>query len=91
MKSVTVLPSRILIFAVPCESDSEESVMADDLEQTIADNAAGPKRAKGDSAAMEQHSLPDQIAADRYLASKNTTKAKGLGIALKKLVPPGAD
>ena len=65
--------------------------MADDLEQNIRDNAAGPKRAKGDSAEMEQHPLPDQIAADRYLQGKNATRSKGLGIAMKKLVPPGTD
>ena len=65
--------------------------MADELEQTIKENAAGPKRAKGDSAEMEQHSLPDQIAADRYLASKKATASKGLGIRFKKLTPPGAD
>lgn len=65
--------------------------MPEHLEQTIIDNAAGPKRAKGDSAEMEQHPLPDQIAADRYLQSKKATRAKGLGIALKKLVPPGTD
>ena len=65
--------------------------MADDLEQNIRDNAAGPKRAKGDSAEMEQHPLADQIAADRYLASKTAANRKGLGIAMKKLVPPGTD
>jgi hypothetical protein len=62
--------------------------MADELEQNIRDNAAGPKR---DSAEMEQHSLPDQIAADRYLQGKKATRSKGLGIAMKKLVPPGTD
>ena len=65
--------------------------MAEELEDTIRQNAAGPKRAKGDSAEMEQHSLPDQIAADRYLASKNAAKKKGLGMGMKKLVPPGTD
>lgn len=35
--------------------------------------------------------LPDQIAADRYLASKEAAKKRGLGIAMKKLVPPGTD
>ena len=65
--------------------------MDEELDQTIKDNAAGPKRAKGDSAEMEQHPLPDQIAADRYLQSKKATKTKGLGIALKKLVPPGTN
>jgi len=65
--------------------------MADNLTQTIETNANGPKRAKGDSAEMEQHGLPDQIAADRYLASKNATRRKGLGITMKKLSPPGVD
>jgi hypothetical protein len=65
--------------------------VADDLEDNIRENAAGPKRAKGDSAEMEQHTLPDQIAADRYLASKKASQTKGLGIKLKKLSPPGAD
>lgn len=65
--------------------------MADDLDQTIRENAAGPRRAKGDSAEIEQHALADQIAADRYLQGKNATRRKGLGIAMKKLSPPGAD
>ena len=62
-----------------------------EIDDTLRDNAASPKRAKGDSSEMEQHSLPDQIAADRYLASKNATKKKGLGATFKKLVPPGTD
>jgi len=40
---------------------------------------------------VKQHSLADQIAADRYLQSKKATKKKGLGVTVKKLVPPGAD
>jgi hypothetical protein len=64
--------------------------MADELDNTIRENAAGPKRASGDSGSMEQHSLPDEIAADRYLASKGATRSKGLGIRKSKLVPPGA-
>ncbi|MBI1374500.1 MAG: hypothetical protein GC159_17420 [Phycisphaera sp.] len=63
--------------------------MADDLEQTIADNAAGPKRARGDSSEVEQHDLNDQIAADRYLASKKAAKS-GIGVRMTKVVPPGA-
>jgi hypothetical protein len=65
--------------------------MAEDLTQSIRDSATAPKRAKDDGGEMEQHPLPDQIAADRYLASKNATKRKGLGIGLKKLSPPGTD
>jgi len=65
--------------------------MAEDLEQTIRENAEGPAEAQGDSGRVKQHSLADQIAADRYLESKKAAKKKGLGVALKKLVPPGAD
>lgn len=65
--------------------------MADEIDQTIADNAKGPKRAKGDSVEMEQHGLTDQIAADRYLASKKATQSKRLGIRISKLVPSGSD
>ncbi len=65
--------------------------MADALDETIRENAQGPAKASGDSGSMEQHSLPDQIAADRYLESKKAALGKGLGIGLKKLVPPGAD
>lgn len=63
--------------------------MADDLTSTIQDNAAGPKRATGDSGSVEQHALKDQIDADRYLESKKATRKKGLGVKLVKLTPSG--
>ena len=59
-------------------------------EQAIEQNAQGPKKAQGDAGSVEQHSLPDQIAADRYLASKRAVKSKGKGIIISKLIPPGA-
>ena len=59
-------------------------------EQAITDNALGTKKAQGDSGSIEQHSLSDQIAADRYLASKQAVKTKTKGLQLSKLVPPGA-
>jgi hypothetical protein len=65
--------------------------MADSLDETIRTNAIGPSKASGDSFSMEQHPLPDQIAADRYLESKKASRGKGLGIGMKKLVPPGTD
>ena len=64
--------------------------MTEEIDKTIEENAKGPKRAKGDSVEMEQHGLTDQIAADRYLASKKAAKSKGLGLRVSKLVPPGA-
>ena len=63
--------------------------MADDLDSTIQQNAEGPKRASGDAGSVEQHSLADQIAADRYLNSKKAVNG-GLGVKLTKVVPPGA-
>jgi len=38
---------------------------------------------------MEQHSLKEQIEADRYLASKDAAR-NGLGVRRTKMVPPGA-
>ena len=63
--------------------------MADDLEQTIRENAQGPAEARGDSVSMRQHDLKNQVEADRYLASKDAVR-KGRGFRLTKLVPPGA-
>ncbi len=59
------------------------------LDDAIRDNAGGPKRASGDAGSVEQHSLKDQIEADRYLNSKSATKNKNLGVKITKLVPPG--
>ena len=63
--------------------------MADDLASAIRENAEGPRSASGDSGSMQQHPLPDQIAADKYLASKGAMARKGLGLTRVKIVPPG--
>jgi len=63
--------------------------VADDLEQTIRENAQGPAEVKGDSVSMRQHDLKDQVEADRYLASKDAVR-QGRGFRLTKIVPPGA-
>ena len=63
--------------------------MNDNLDNSIKDNASGPKRATGDSGSVEQHALKDQIDADRYLESKKATRKKGLGVKLVKLTPSG--
>lgn len=64
--------------------------MAEETEDTILENALAPKRASGDSGSMEQHSIEDQIAADRYKRAKQTA-TRGLGLRFVKLIPPGAD
>jgi len=63
--------------------------MADTVDNSIQQNAAGPRKASGDSGSVEQHALADQIAADKYLESKKASRAKGLGIKLAKVSPGG--
>ena len=63
--------------------------MADELEDTIRTNAAGPAEAHGDAGGMKQHSLPDQIAADKYLAGKRAAAKPAKGFTRLKIVPPG--
>ena len=62
-----------------------------DLTSNISDNAQGPVRARGDQGSMEQHSLPDQIAADKYLKANAAVAAGPLaGIKRFKIKRGGA-
>lgn len=61
-----------------------------ELEDTIEENAKGPKSVSNDSGSATAHDLSQQIEADRYLNSKKAAK-KGLGLRHVKLIPPGAD
>ncbi|NLF31330.1 MAG: hypothetical protein GX591_10645 [Planctomycetes bacterium] len=64
--------------------------MADDLDSAIKTNAEGPKQASADGVTVQQHSLPDQIAADKYLASKQAvSKNPAKAFVRVKIVPPG--
>jgi len=63
--------------------------MSEELDNAIKDNATGPRKASGDSGSIEQHSLTDQIAADKHLAGKAAVASKGLGIKLAKISPGG--
>ena len=63
--------------------------MSEELDNAIQTNAAGPRKASGDSGSVEQHGLADQIAADKYLESKKASRSKGLGIKLAKISPGG--
>lgn len=64
--------------------------MAENLDETIRENAKGPAKASGDAGSVEQHALKDQIEADRYLASKDAAKSKHRGLIFNKIVAPGA-
>ena len=63
--------------------------MAEEIDNLIQENAAGPRKASGDAGSIEQHSLADQIAADKHLASAQAASGKGLGVKLVKLSPGG--
>lgn len=65
--------------------------MADDLEQSIRENAQQPAKTSVDSVNVEQHSLADQIEADRYLQSREAMRSKRLGLRFTRIVPPGSD
>ena len=60
------------------------------IEDAIKRNASGPKSAEIDGQKVEQHSLPDQIAADEYLASKKAVKSRNSGLKFSKLCHSGA-
>ena len=63
--------------------------MSETMDNSIQENATGPRKASGDSGSVEQHSLQDQIAADKYLESKKASRSKGLGVKLVKISPGG--
>ncbi len=60
-----------------------------DLKDAILENAKGPKKVQGDSGSVEQHSLQDQIAAERFLQSKKAAQGKGLPVRVFKISPDG--
>nr|DAI45317.1 MAG TPA: hypothetical protein [Caudoviricetes sp.] len=60
--------------------------MADD---TLKDKVNQPKSVEIDGQKVEQHSLKDQIAMDRYLASKLAMK-RGRGFRVTKMKSGGA-
>lgn len=62
----------------------------EELEDTIRENAQGPKSVSTDAGSAQAHSLTEQIEADRYLKS-NAAARRRLGIRLVKIIPPGAD
>lgn len=64
--------------------------MPEELEQSIRENAQQPAKAAGDSGSVEQHSLSEQIEADRYLQEKRAMKSRRLGLRFTKIIPPGS-
>ena len=58
--------------------------------ETIVKNAVGPKSAEVDGQRVEQHTLTEQIAADKYLASKEAVKRRGSDLKFSKMTHSGA-
>ncbi len=75
-------------FVAPIEHESSQ--MASDLETNIEKNADNPAKAKGDQGAMEQHPIPDQIAAAKFARQVSSAASTGLPIRFGKFRPPGA-
>ncbi len=65
--------------------------MAEEIENAIRQNAEGPESAEEDGVRMKQHPLPDQIEADKYLATKEAaSRNPAKAFTRVKIVPPGA-
>ena len=63
--------------------------MAEDIENALRQNAQGPESAEVDGVKVTQHPLPDQIAADKYLAGKDARRNPARAFTRVKIVPPG--
>ncbi|OHB51752.1 MAG: hypothetical protein A2Y12_01320 [Planctomycetes bacterium GWF2_42_9] len=62
--------------------------MANEID--ILTNAQAPAKVTTDAGSVEQHSIADQIMADKYAKSREAAKAKGLGFKTVKLAASGA-
>ena len=60
-----------------------------DENQIIHDNLAKPRIGKNDMGEFHQHSLPDQIAAAKYLNSTDVATNKYIGMLFRTFSPPG--
>lgn len=65
---------------------------AEDLSESIAESAAGPKRVRVDGMGeSEDHPLTEQIAAQKHVANARAANgANGFGLRFVKMNPPGA-
>ena len=60
-----------------------------DLSDEIETNAGGPQGTNVDGIDVQQHSLSEQIAADKYLASVSSRADFRTAFTRVKIVPPG--
>ena len=71
-----------------CPNDNP--ISAADLEAALLQLASQPKSANVNGVTVTQQSMPDFIAAAKYLAQINAAKLPARGLRFTKLVPPGA-
>ena len=68
-------------------SDTTTSV---DTTEILEEALQQPKKAQVDDQIIEQHSLQDMIALDKYIAQKKTAKTGRSGIRFAKMLSGGA-
>ncbi len=61
-----------------------------DLSESIEESAQQPKSGNFDGVNFTQHSLKEQIEADKYLEAKKAATGKTRGIAFTQFRHPGA-
>ncbi|HMN97419.1 MAG TPA: hypothetical protein PKC43_06315 [Phycisphaerales bacterium] len=62
----------------------------EEIDAALAENLTGPRKASNETGSIEQHSLTDQIAMDRYRRAKAAAKKPLRGMRVSVIVPPGA-
>lgn len=64
--------------------------MAGEIDDQIAKNALQPQAVTIDGQSFSEHSLPDQIAAAKFLQSQTAAQGANCGLRFSKIIPPGA-
>jgi len=64
--------------------------MAEDLDNVIRDNAAGPAKATVDGTTVEQQPLSEVVKADKHLSAKAAGRNPAKALVRMKIVSPGA-
>lgn len=63
--------------------------MSDEVSDALKAAAQQPRRVRTDAGEVEAHDLDQQIAADKYLASKAAASQTNRGLRFNKIIPPG--
>ena len=63
----------------------------DQVADALLENALGPRAVTGDQISVQQHSLPDQIAAIKFARGVQArSNSSGVGFGVRKLGMPAA-